>query len=95
VRERKAPIGIAIAWLVIAAIVMLSVWPTVPQTGLGWVLFFIFSPPLYILSEVLFEYLWATKIGRSVSNHPSRIVRIAAGVVFGCVLLAISIWIQI
>ena len=73
---------------------MLTIWPTVPQSPVGWIVFFVFAPPLYVLGEVLFEYLWSTKLGRAISDHPSRFVRITAGVVFGCILLAIFLWVQ-
>jgi hypothetical protein len=95
IMRRPLPlVGIAIAWLVIAGIAMLTIWPSVPQSPIGWIVFFIFAPPLYVLGEALFEYLWSTRLGRAISNHPSRLVRISTGVVFGCVLLAISVWLQ-
>lgn len=90
-RKSQPLVGIAVAWLLVAGIALLTIWPSAPQSPSGWIVFFIFAPPLYVLGEALFEYLWSTRLGRAISEHPSRLVRISAGVVFGCVLLAISI----
>lgn len=80
--------------MVVVGLSVMEVWPAVPTTSKGWALFVLIAPPAYVLVEGLSEWLWATRAGQAVSNHPSTSVRIAGGVlVFGalfalCVVVA-------
>lgn len=79
----------AVVWLVLAALAALQFWPAVPKTARGWVLFVAFAPPLYLLGEAVSEWLWSTRIGRYISNHPSPAMRVTLGVVlFSLIMVA-------
>jgi hypothetical protein len=71
----------AVAWLVAAAFLAIQFWPAVPSTARGWVAFVALGPPLWFLAESVSEWLWSTRSGRAVSNHPSSIFRILVGVI--------------
>lgn len=81
----------AVAWLVVAGVLALQFWPAVPNTATGWVAFIAFGPPLYVLGEAVSEWLWSTRAGRAVSEHPSSGLRILVGVVLGAAVLVIGL----
>ena len=81
----------AVAWLIVAGVLALQFWPAVPNTAAGWVAFIAFGPPLYVLGEGVFEWLWSTRAGRAVSEHPSSSLRILVGVILGAAVLVIGL----
>jgi hypothetical protein len=72
--------AVALLWLFVAGIILIGTWPWMPQTMAGWVAFVVFAPPLYVLAEVAGEWFWSSRAGRSISQHPSRAMRIFLGV---------------
>ena len=83
VKFSRAALAVAVFWLVIAGILALQFWPSVPHTAKGWVAFIAFSPPLYMLGEAFSEWLWSTRPARALAAHPSSGLRIFVGVVIG------------
>ena len=79
----RAALAVAIFWLVVAGILALQFWPSVPHTAKGWVTFIAFGPPLYMLGEAISEWLWSTRAARALAAHPSSGLRIFVGVVIG------------
>jgi hypothetical protein len=75
-------------WILLTMLAAFMFWPVVPSSWPGWLLFVILAPPLYILGELAAERFWSSRAARAVSQHPSRFLRIAAGVAFGLVTLA-------
>lgn len=84
----------AIVWLILVGIVAVTFWPFLPSTPLGWVAFVILAPPLYLLGEAVFEWLWSSRFGRAVANCPSAGMRICGGVLIGAILLAVPMWLS-
>jgi hypothetical protein len=82
-------IGVAVLWLFLAGLMLLEVWPGVPSSWAGRLLFLIFAAPLYVLCEFASEWLWSTRPGRSIAEHPSRAARIAVGVALGVAAVAL------
>ena len=80
---------VAIFWLLIASFLALQFWPHLPESTAGWAAFIGFGPPVYILGEAIGEWFWSSRLGKSISNHPSSIVRIFMGVVICLVVAAI------
>lgn len=78
---------VAVFWLVVAGILALQFWPSVPHTAKGWVAFIAFGPPLYILGEAFSEWFWSTRPARALAAHPSSGFRILIGVVVGAAVL--------
>lgn len=87
----KASLSIAVIWLVAALIAALEFGALVPRTRMGLVGLLVFGPPLYLLGEVLSDWLWSTTPAKALAEHPSRAFRIGVGVVVGSVVLAIVI----
>jgi hypothetical protein len=94
-RASRVVICGAILWLFIAGLLALQVWPHLPESVSGWVAFIAFGPPLYVLIEAAAEWLWSSRSGRAISDHPSSVVRVLLGVlVIGvvCVLVWAALW---
>lgn len=51
-------IGAAI-WLLIAGVILLNFWPHMPRSTAQWALFIAFGPPLYVLAEGFFEWVFS------------------------------------
>ena len=81
--------GAALIWMLIAGLAAFALWPSLPSSWSGWAVLIVLGPPLYLAGEFISERMWSTKIGRSISEHPSRVFRIAAGVLIGSVILLI------
>ena len=77
----------AILWLLIAGVLALQFWPSVPHTRRGWIIFIVVGPPLYALGEMLAEWLWSTRFVRALAKHPSPVPRILVGVVAGATIV--------
>jgi hypothetical protein len=83
-----------VVWLLIAGVLVLYLWPHLPRTAVGWVVFVVVGPALYLLGELLFERLMSTRPARALAQHPSSGLRIFVGVLFGVVLLSLAIWLS-
>jgi hypothetical protein len=81
----------AIAWLFIAVLLALQLWPHLPKSSSAWAAFIAFGPPLYVLAEGAAEWAWSSRAGRAISHHPSSAVRIFLGVVI-CLAVGGFIW---
>ena len=51
--------AIALIWLFLAGIALLTLWPSVPSSWAGWALLAVFGPPLYLLGEYISDKLWS------------------------------------
>jgi hypothetical protein len=78
----------AIGWVVAAGFLALQLWPDVPRTAKGWIAFIVLGPLLWLLAELAWEQLWATRAGKAISGHPSPMLRILIGVVIGAGVVA-------
>jgi hypothetical protein len=76
-------LAVAVFWLVVAGILAMQFWPSVPHSAKGWVAFVVFGPPLCMLGEAFSEWLWSTRPARALAAHPSSCFRILVGVVVG------------
>jgi hypothetical protein len=57
----------AIAWLFVAGLLVLQFWPDLPKSKIGWLVFIVFGPPLYVCAEWLSEQFWSSHSDRSLS----------------------------
>lgn len=71
---------VAAAWLLVACLLVLQLWPSLPRTTGQWVLLFLFGPPLYVLGEAVAEKVLSSE--RGYKNSPARFSfkRVLAGV---------------
>ena len=51
--------ALALLWLVIGCFLAFQLWPDLPHTKLQWFLFIVFGPPIYILGEAFFGWLFS------------------------------------
>jgi hypothetical protein len=58
----------AALWLFVVAVLILTFWPNLPSTGVGWLAFLAFGPPLYLLAEALGGWLLSERHGRMISR---------------------------
>jgi hypothetical protein len=70
----------AIIWASLAAVVIVEIWPRIPQSRAGWVALVAFGPPLYVLLEAAGQAAWGSRVGQRICNHPSSVVRVLLGV---------------
>ena len=79
----------SVIWLVVVAFILVEFWPMRPRSAVAWVFLVALGPPLYLIAELLGERFWSSEMGRSVSHHPSRGMRILLGVAFGALWLGL------
>jgi hypothetical protein len=81
----------AILWFFLAAVVIVEIWPRIPQSKAGWVALIAFGPPLYVLLDAVGDGFWRSRLGKRISNHPSSAVRVLLGVTL-VVCSVVGVW---
>jgi hypothetical protein len=87
-------IALAIAWLLVAALLAFQLWPDLPKSYLQWILLVLFGPPLYVLGEALFGWLFSPRHGQSISRRPFSPARILVALPVVLAFLALSWWLS-
>lgn len=90
---RRLP-AIAAVWLVVALLLAIQLWPQVPRSWLQWFLLFAFGPPLYVLGEAFFGWLFSVSHGRAVSPRTFSLARIAIALPAVLALFALLWWLS-
>lgn len=67
---------VALVWLLVAGLLMLQLWPDLPESTLQWVLFIALGPPVYLLGESFFAWLLSRRHGQFISPHGFSFKRI-------------------
>jgi hypothetical protein len=73
---RRLP-ALALLWLLLASLITIQLWPHLPRSQLQWFLLLAFGPPLYVLGEALFGWLFSAVHGRAISQTRFSVTRIA------------------
>ena len=84
-------LGVALLWLLVAGFITLELWPNLPRSKLQWFFLFVFGPPLYILGETFFGWLFSQRHGDAIG---SPVKRILVAVPVGLVFISISWWLS-
>jgi len=79
-----ALLPIALIWLAVSGLLVVLFWPDLPSTWLQWLLFIAFGPPLYVLGEEFFGWVFSPRHGAAISKRTFSLRRIFAGV---CLML--------
>jgi hypothetical protein len=87
-------IALAIAWLLVAAFLVFQFWPDLPKSYLQWLLLVVFGPPLYVLGEAFFGWLFSLRHGQSISPRPFSPIRILVALPVVLAFLALSWWLS-
>jgi hypothetical protein len=61
--------------------VLAGIWPWAPKTTLQWIILIALGPPLYILGEEFFGWLFSRKHGFAISPREFSFLRIGVGLV--------------
>jgi hypothetical protein len=75
-RRLRLLLLIAVVWVVVAGFLLLALLPQLPHSRLQWFLFIAFGPPLYVLGEGFFGWLFSPKHGCSISQRRFSVARI-------------------
>ena len=84
----------AAIWLVLVALLAVQAWPDLPRTTGQWLLFVALGPPLYILGEALFTWLFSSARGHSISSKRFSMARVAFALPVVLALFAASWWLS-
>ena len=84
----------AAIWLVLVALLAIQAWPDLPRTTGQWLLFVALGPPLYVLGEAFFAWLFSPTRGHSISPKQFSVARIAIALPVVLALFALSWWLS-
>ena len=90
---RRLP-ALAAVGLALAALLVVQLWPEIPRSWLQWFLLFTFGPPLYLLGEAFFEWLFSASHGRAISARGFSVARTAIALPVVLALLTLSWWLS-
>jgi hypothetical protein len=86
--------AVAVVWLFLVALLAVQAWPDLPHTPGQWLLFVALGPPLYVLGEAFFAWLFSPARGRSTSPKQFSVARIAVALPVVLALFALSWWLS-
>jgi len=90
----RALCSLAVVWLFLVGFLFLQSWPNLPRSNLQWLLFVALGPPLYVLGEALFGWLFSPVHGHAISRRTFSVVRVAIVLPVVFVLFALSWWLS-
>jgi hypothetical protein len=73
---------IALIWLLVASILVVSFWPVLPRSTYWWAIFLLVGPPIYVSIEGFFTWLLSEKHGQAISRKPFSMARITVALAF-------------
>lgn len=77
-RRLWLPFVVVVVWFFLVGLLALSVWPNLPRSKF---LFIALGPPLYLLGEGFFGWLFSEKHGRAISQSKFSGARILIALV--------------
>ena len=80
----------ALAWLFVAGLLAVEFLPDLPHSKSQWLLFIAFGPPLYVLGEAFFDWMFSTKHGQAISPRGFSVARVLIALPVVLVLIALS-----
>lgn len=84
----------AFAWLIIAALVLVQIWPDLPHTAAGWLLFILIAPPLYVFAEAAAGWIFSRHHGNLISQRKFSLARILIALPVVLAVFATSWWLS-
>jgi len=84
----RALMGLAVGWLVLAGLLLLELWPAMPESRREWALFIVFGPPVYLFGEYISEKFFSPKVGYGIAPPGFSFKRVLVALFFVLVLLA-------
>jgi hypothetical protein len=85
---------LAIVWLIVACFLLLQLWPDIPQSKAQWFLFVGLGPPLYVLGEGFFAWLFSPAHGKAISDRTFSVSRIAVVLPIVLIIFVLCSWLS-
>jgi len=79
----------ALAWLFLVGLLIVEFWPDVPTSKSRWLLFIAVGPPLYILGEAFFGWVFSPEHGYALSPRRFSIGRVLIAMPIAAVALVL------
>jgi hypothetical protein len=73
---RRFVVPVAITWVVVAALLILQLWPDLPASRHQWALFLGFGPPIVVAVEGWASWVLAESRGWAISKKRFSVLRI-------------------
>lgn len=86
--------ALAFLWMAIAGLLALQLWPDLPHSKLGWPLFIVFGPPLYVCGEAVSAWVFSRRHGQAISGRDFSFLRILLALPVMLVVFAVSWWLS-
>lgn len=86
--------AIAIAWFVITGLLVVIFWSNLPKTNIRWVLFIVIGPPVYVVAEGIFGWVFSDKHGKAISAKNFSWLRIVIVLAVTVVYIVIFSFVQ-
>lgn len=80
----------AVPWLIIAALVLVQIWPNLLHTATGWLLFFAIATLLYVFARAAAGLLFPCRDGIAISQRSLSLGRILVALPAVLVVFALS-----
>jgi hypothetical protein len=77
----RRAIGLAVVWLLVFGLMVVTLWPDTPRTVGKWLALLALGPPLYLLAEFFFGWLFSQQHGQAISKRKLSPVRIVVALV--------------
>ena len=90
---RRLP-ALAAVWLVIAGFLAVEFWSEMPRSWSRWFLLLAFGPPLYVLGEAFFGWLFSAAHGRAISQKRFSVTRVAVALPAAIAAFALYWWLS-
>ncbi len=90
----KVLVVVAGGWAALVALIVLQAAPALPRNNLEWFLVLVAGPPLYVLGEGFFGWLFSPEHGRRISPKSFSLFRVMLALVVTLVLLGLGVLIS-
>lgn len=80
----------ALAWLLIAGLLLLEMWPWLPQSQSQWILFLALGPPVYVFAQLISERAFSERIGYSIAPPGFSLRRVLVTLAFTLAFLCVG-----
>jgi hypothetical protein len=84
----------AVCWLLLVGLILLQFWPNLPRSTTQWALVIVFGPPLYLLGELVFGWLFSDRHSRAISQSTFSFLRILVALPVLLVLVGLCWWLS-
>lgn len=85
---RMLPLA-ALTWLFLVGLVLLYLWPNLPKSKPQWVVFLLVAPPLYVLGEAFFGWLFSDEHGSAMSPRGFSVGRVLVALPVVCLVVLV------